>query len=78
MLHWQRSRSLSVANHRQYSSIHPSGICNKLRLVMLALLTLAIGGVLGILLLRYYFPSAGETTVSQPLYASPELTFGND
>lgn len=49
-----------------------------MRLVMLALLTLAIGGVLGILLLRYYFPSAGETTVSQPLYASPELTFGND
>jgi len=33
---------------------------------MLALLTLAIGGVLGILLLKFYFPSAGETTVRKP------------
>lgn len=58
--------------------LHPSGIHNKLRLVMLALLTLAIGGILSILLLKFYFPSAGDTTVNQPLYASPELKFGKD
>lgn len=58
--------------------LHPSGIRNKLRLVMLALLTLAIGGILSILLLKFYFPSAGDTTANQPLYASPELKFGKD
>ncbi len=44
---------------------------------MLALLTLAIGGVLGILLLKSYFPSLGQTNINQPLYASPGQKFGN-
>lgn len=42
------------------------------RLIMLTLLTVAIGGVLGISVMQYYSPGSGQRSSREPLLASPQ------
>jgi len=42
------------------------------RLTMLTLLAFAVGGVLGISVIQYYFPSSGQTNMNDPILDKPE------